>query len=255
MAIAYAPLDIDVRLPDEKVLIEYCNQYFVNQESDEKDFPDTYNNLYSVPVYARGTTKDWYDPSTAQQGYINRYNHTGVPGNYANGIDKLMPEIPYILSQLPYKELTVAMFFVQKAFVRPHYDTELDEQYDDLSEILIENEPHRINVLLTNHGTRSFFVSEFSDSQRYFPNITKERPCYAFCERYHYHGADYVAPNKILLTTFGILDREKHRKMINESIQKYPDEIIRFPDPINPLDPKLHWTNHIARQNKYPSVF
>jgi hypothetical protein len=79
------------------------------------------------------------------------------------------------------------------------------------------------------------------ESDKVFPNLTRERPAFAFCERYHFHGADYIGPGKVLLTVFGILDREKHKQMIAKNLEKYRDEAIIFDDPDDPTNEKYHF--------------
>jgi hypothetical protein len=234
MAIAFAPIDIDVKLPDEKILLEYIEKYKV------------VGSTWDIgPVLSRMQDNEWRDMPTALSALYNRYNTGNDTYRYANGIDELMPEIPYMLNQLPFKKLTVVVLFKQTAQVNHHYDPHTSDVYEDHSEIEIELEPRRYNILLTKHNTSSFFVSDNTD-KKIHPVLTKERPAFAFCERYHYHGADYIGPDKVMLSVFGILDREKHKEMISNSVRKYPNEVIRFTDPDNPFDPKHQF------KEKYP---
>jgi hypothetical protein len=240
MAIAYLPIDIDVRLPDEKVLLDYCYEHRVTKN------PSPTSTWHIGPVMARMNSSDWYDEAKLYNALLNRYNPNLGECQYANNIDKLMPEIPYLLEQLPFKELTMVALFLQIQEVGKHFDPYSEDIYVDPTEVSIDKEPHRYNILLTQHSKPSFYLSDTMDSDKIFPNITKERPAFAFCERYHYHGADYIGPGKVLLTVFGILDREKHKATIEKNLLKYKDEAIIFPDPADPTDIKYHFIEKIS---------
>ena len=234
MAIAFAPIDIDVKLPDETILLEYIEKYKV------------VGSTWDIgPVLSRMQDDEWRDMPTALNALYNRYNTANDTYRYANGIDELMPEIPYMLNQLPFKKLTVVVLFKQTAQVNHHYDPHTSDIYEDPSEIAIDMEPRRYNILLTKHDTPSFFLGDTMD-EKIYPRITRERPAFAFCERYHYHGADYIGPGKVMLSVFGILDREKHKEFIEAGINKYPNEVIRFTDPNDPTDHKYQF------KEKYP---
>jgi hypothetical protein len=161
MAIAFAPIDIDVKLPDEKILLEYIEKYKV------------VGSTWDIgPVLSRMQDNEWRDMHTALSALYNRYNTGNDTYRYANGIDSLMPEIPYMLNQLPFKKLTVVVLFKQTAQVNHHYDPHTDDVYEDHSEIEIELEPRRYNILLTKHNTSSFFVSDNTD-KKIHPVLTK----------------------------------------------------------------------------------
>jgi len=240
MGIAFAPLNIDVKLPNITKIKSYFDEH-QHLLSGEEDLIDNESFIF-VPVFIRATEEEWVNPKVAMYHYENRWNSLNKPAKYLYNIDKIIPEIPYILNQLPYKELTMVYLLRQVGMVEPHYDTEPGDIYYDKSEVSIKNEPHRINVLLSNHDQRNFFLSEFKDSERIFPKISAFRPCYAFSERYYWHGAEYTNPERYLLSVFGILDRDKHRAMIDESVKKWPEEIITFPDPNN----EWIWSRHFA---------
>jgi hypothetical protein len=234
MTIAYTPLNIDVQLPDADRISTWFKN---NQTIPLENFDLLYNEEFTfVPVYLRMSYEDWLDPKLAMEHYNNRWNSRPGQGRYLFDIEKILPEIPYMINQLPYKELTQVFMMYQKNHVDPHYDSEIGDTYEDPSEISIDNEPHRINILLTNHGEKNFYLSEFKNSERIYPKITKEKSCYAYVERYYWHGSDYTKSGRYLLSTFGIVDKEKHKKMIADSVLTYPEEIISFPDVGNPND-------------------
>lgn len=226
MTIAFLPIDIDVRLPDEQKLIEFCDRTKI------PDITDTTVNTIKfwdkIPVAGRLKSEQWYNVDDMRYTLFNRYTPELAPVEYANNIDKLFPEIPYMLEQLPFKELSVVTMLRQREYVPHHTDNQVYDIIVDPSEVAIEMEPRRYNILLTKHDYKSFFVSDTQDSEKMYPVITKEQPCHAICEQYHWHGADYAGPDKIMLCVFGILDRPKHLQMIKENLERNKDKAIVF---------------------------
>lgn len=237
MAIAFLPIDIDVRLPDETKLLEYCEKYKIPPIEGKVDTASYWD---IVPVIGRLPGEKWYDIRELKATLHERYNPGLGECHWANDIDKVFPEIPYMLNQLPFTELTMVSMLVQKTYVPHHLDPHVGDNVLDPFEISLHNEPHRYNIQLTKHGQNAFFVSQEKDGEKLYPNITRERPCFAFCERYHWHGSDYIGPNKVQLIVFGIVDRKKHRATIYKNLAKYKDDAIIFPDPENPEDLRYH---------------
>lgn len=241
MAIAYLPIDIDVKLPNEEILLKYCEEFKLNKINDNTDSVEFWD---VAPVIGRLKSEQWYDTEYVRNVLYNRYNPNMGPCIWANDIDKIMPEIPYMLNQLPFKELTMVVLMLQQTYVPHHFDPHRGDIYIDPSEISIDIEPHRYNIQLTQHGKNAFFVSDSYNGEKLYAPITKEQPCFAFCERYHWHGSDYVGPNKIQLSVFGILDREKHQETIAKNLEKNQSKAIIFENPINPEN----LTNHYDQQ-------
>jgi hypothetical protein len=223
MGIAFLPVDIDVRLPDENRLHEYCEKHKIVTSTN-----DSHSWWWNViPVLVRGAIDT---PEQLNDVLANRYNAgVGTP-RYVNNIDKEFPEIPYMLAQLPFKELTVVVMLEQKEQVDYHTDGyNNDYIFIDPSELAFELEPKRYNILLTKHDYQEcFFIADQPGGKKVYPDITKERPCHVIADRYYAHGANYRGPGKIMLAVIGgILDRDKHLELINKNKQ---DAII-FPDP------------------------
>jgi hypothetical protein len=224
MGIAFLPIDINVQLPDEQKLHAYCEQHKIVTTKD-----DSHSWWWNViPVLVRGPIDT---PEQLEDILANRYNAgVGTP-RYVNNIDKEFPEIPYMLEQLPFKELTVVAMLEQKEAVDYHTDGyNNDYLFNDPTELAFELEPKRYNILLTKHSYQNcFFVADKPGGNKVYPAITKERPCHIIADRYYAHGADYRGPGKIMLAVIGgILDREKHLALID----KHKQDAIIFPDPL-----------------------
>jgi hypothetical protein len=226
LTIAFVPIEIDVQLPDEQNLIDFC------QQTKVKDIKGSVNSIQfwdKVPVVGRiARDEDWYDLEKMSHALFNRYTPGLGECRYANGIDKKFPEIPYMLNQLPFKELSMVTMLVQREAVETHIDSQVYDNITDPSEIAIDMEPRRYNILMNKHDYKSFYVCENHGSEKIFPTITPDVPCHAICESHHWHGADYDGPDKIMLCVFGILDREKHKQMIAYNLEKYKDRAIVF---------------------------
>lgn len=227
MGIAYLPIDIETNLPSEDKIINYCNRHMA-LDKGVSPYWDTF------PIFGRLPSNEWYDVDKLLGLIRTKTIYTGNPGSYLNDFDKEFPEIVSIIDQLPFKELAYAILFRQTSLVEPHIDRSEDEQYD-LTIIeegqdvrALELEPKRYNILLTKHNYKSFYISEQIDSTRIYPVIPKNRSCIAFANDQHYHGADYVGEDKVMLFLSGSLDKEKHLALIKRSLEKYKSEAIIF---------------------------
>jgi hypothetical protein len=243
MTIAFLPIEIDVQLPDEKKLIDFCHAHTIPKLIPESKNPKFWD---IIPVRSRSTEKEWFDTTALKTLMNNRYIPNSEESRYMFDIDKVFPEIPHMLEQLPFKEFTMVTMLLQTSYVPHHMDPHHDDVIPDLYEISIENEPHRYNIQLTHLNENAFFVSESRNGPKIYPNITKEKPCFAFCERYHWHGSDYIGENKIQLSVFGIVDRLKHKDMIIKNLINNFNEAILFPNPEDPWSREHHHTDYGA---------
>jgi hypothetical protein len=229
MAIAYLPIDIDVQLPDEKRLLDFCHETKI--KSDRND-TDAMEHWWTVPVRSRLRGKEWYDRERLYHGISHRLVEGAGPSYWANDVDKVLPEIPYMFEQLPILEFNFCVMLIQREHVNTHQDTQYADPAVDPRMRRIELEPRRYNILMNKHEIPSFFVCENQYSEKFYPKIKRERSCFSICEEYHWHGADYVVENKIMLCILGVVDEQRHIETIQRSLQKYKDEAIIFPDTI-----------------------
>jgi hypothetical protein len=231
MGLAFLPIDIDARLPDEERVIQYCHDNHLK-------LPGFGINFEFVPVISRLDDAEWNDKQLIKETLSNRYNVSDKKSKYYKDIDKIFPEIPYMVEQLPFKEITFAALLLQKKYVDHHMDTNEGDTAEDPYEISIENEPHRYNIQLTQHTKNKFFMSQEINGEKTHRVISKERPCFVFSERYYWHGGEYEVENCVHFAIMAIVDRVKHKDMIIKNLIKYHNEAIIYPDPIDPWDPK-----------------
>lgn len=229
MTIAFLPIDIEVTLPDEGKVHDYINKYQIK----------TKHSTWKVaPLIGRIKPEDWYkDKKVYIDATYKRMDLTvQEPPQYANNVDQLIPELAAMLQKLPYKLLTFAILLEQVEEVTQHVDAQKKDVITDPTEVSLSLEPRRYNFLLTRHSEQSFYVCEKYNSEKVYPIISKENPCFAFCEKYHLHGADYIGPGKVMILTGGILDREKHKETLARSLEKFKDQAIIFPDPVDEIE-------------------
>ena len=91
MAIAYLPIDIDIRLPNEEKLLAYCEKHKLPKIKDSNDTVEYWD---LVPVIGRLTNEQWLDLPYARNVLFNRYVPNQGECRWANDIDKEFPEIP-----------------------------------------------------------------------------------------------------------------------------------------------------------------
>jgi hypothetical protein len=221
MIIAYLPIKIDIRLPNPEVLLEHINTYRLTTKNDV--------TWAVAPVIGRLPPEDWKIPNTHISTIYNRYNENFEhEPQYANNIDKIIPEIPYMISQFPFKKVTSSFLLQQVGEVTPHCDLQKKDVYSDPNEVCGKNEPRRFNILLTRHSEKSFYVCQDQNSEKIYPIITKENPSFAFNEHQCLHGAEYIGPNKVMLTVAGMLDTDKFTAMIEENTRNFSNQVITF---------------------------
>ena len=221
--IAFLPLDLDYRLPDENEILAHCNEHFIQTH----DTTETGPAWEITPICGRFNPNDWYQP-IGQQRWFERYLPSNEPLQWAHDADNKFPEIKYMLDQLPYKQLSLAVIFNQQIPVTCHIDWFEEDLDNDRQEQSIENEPRRFNINLTKHHYKSFYVAPTEDGERSYCKITKEVPGYAITERYNWHGADYAGPDKLILVTAGLIDKEKRDILVYSSMKKYKENAIMF---------------------------
>lgn len=227
MTIAYLPIDIDVQLPDEQRLLDFCYETKIN--TDRAD-ADGMKHWWTVPVRGRIRGKEWYDREKVYHGISTRLIKDAGPSYWANDIDKVLPEIPYMFEQIPLLEFNFCAMLIQRESVNVHQDTQYADPVVDPQMRRIELEPRRYNILMNKHEVPSFFVCQHKNSQKVYPKIKKENACFSICEEYHWHGADYVIENKVMMCILGVVDEQRHLETIQRSLAKFKDEAIIFPD-------------------------
>jgi hypothetical protein len=212
MSVAYTPIDLAFDPVDTNLLLDYVNKNYVTNID--------YTSKLCV-IATRHSVNDWtdgrevFDKETT--GYRLKDNYRVF---FAPEVETLFPSVIDLISRLPYKQLIAACFSLHENVLHPHRD-EVDDSHPYT--------PERYNVLLTPHFTeKSFFVSEHLESEKIYPTMLEEYPVYAFDNRNYFHGADPVLDKRVILVCAGVIDEDKHKALVDTSVEKFKDYVIRF---------------------------
>jgi len=202
-SIAFLPLAI----PSKQFNLNLVESHRFN---DHDLWPDTWKCL---PIM--GKTKK-FDQQHFHQAWVDRKEPGDVHMNPA--VDKtLSDDILELLSYMPF-ECTSAQILNQQNYVIAHKDV-LDYSVDLPKQL----EPNGFKILLNPVLERSFFVTQQEDSKRIFATMPDNTNCFTINENDYYHGSKKPKNNKYIVSCFGNIDAVKHKKLIEDSLQKYGD--------------------------------
>lgn len=220
--IAYVPLDIpEIEVPENKLWKEF-NEY------QHKN----YHWEYWKSLVVKGSVEDWNDSYSNEVGFQSRFDKTKIPVWNPNLSIEISDYFKRVIDQLPFTECKFAEVHGQQTAVPPHQDLESSlHVYDTEENKHKEPEPAGIKVMLTHKSIKSFFVIDKKpNSKRQFITFPAETNSFAINERTFFHGAKYLGEPKLILTTFGFIDEERHKELIERSIKKFNNHIIGFED-------------------------
>ena len=227
MSTAFLPIDLDFTLPDEQDIINFC-------DSIEPSSEELGTQWHTYIIYSRLEQDSWKDINVCWHEIKNKTVYTGKKGKFYNGFDTTFPVFSKQLMQLPFKDISYIVLFRQRQEVGAHTDRIEGETLDDTLSIQnndprrLHLEPKRYNVLMTKFDYKSFYVCKDEKDTPIYPNITKEKPCFAFSLDEHAHGATYAGPDKIMAFVSGSLDEERHKEIIKRSTEVNKDKMIVF---------------------------
>lgn len=211
MTLAYLPIDIEVAWPDEDKLLSW----FENHKLLDTDYWEyTQNRHIWAMISTCKQPTDWrrYDADM----WANRREEGENDGIlFHPGFEEEFPSIANCIRQLPFKQLTVSGMLYQLGEIHEHQDT-----FDPRT----PTEPRRYTIYLTDPRYNTFYVSKAPDGIKRFPKLVT--PCFVFNNTDCQHGAIETSRPKIILTTAGIIDNEKHEELLKRSLEKYSDMAI-----------------------------
>lgn len=208
--IVYTPLDIKLTLPNYHSVLEYVKEnYILGLESH------TGYTSWLCPIATPFPANDWRNAAEVfPPTELTEFKEL----NFVPGILDRFPEIQKIIESMPYKTLYGVAFNLHRQPLPAHQDTLIDPTPPNLE---------RINILLSPHyGQKSFFLQAGLNSQPLYPTILEEYPAYAFNDTTMYHGADPVLDDRIIMVFVGVLDKERHKEIVDRSIEKFKEYII-----------------------------
>ena len=148
---------------------------------------------------------------------------------------KFSKELLKIIAYLPYEKCTFTQILCQQVDIPPHQDG-MYENKNNVKKVFKETpygfnrqpEPAGIKVMISDTSVKSFYVCRTMKSKRMYIKIPSATNAFAINERCFFHGSKKPKSLKVILSTFGIVDEEKHRKLIKKSLEKYHEQAIWF---------------------------
>jgi hypothetical protein len=212
--IAYTPIDIKWSPPD----YEKIKKYFLENHMNNLSSTTGYTSLLCAIASPHAVT-NWRDANELFPD-INYDTLRENPVTYfAPGITKLFPELIELFNLLPFKQFIGAMFNMHVSELSTHRDRKIN----------IGLGPERYNVLVSPHYKQdSFYLTKNFNSKKYYTKNPIDYPIYAFNNNDLYHGADIVLDQRIIIICMGILDKERHFKLINDSVKKFKEYVIEI---------------------------
>lgn len=205
----YLPIDIDVEWPDEAMIIDWFHHH---------KLLDTDYWEYTSQRHTWAMTSTCKQPSDWRRYDAEMWNNRRAEGVNQGvlmhpGLEEAFPSIANCIRQLPFKQLTVSGMLYQMGEIPPHQDAH---------DIHDPSEPRRYTIYLTDPRYNTFYFSKTeSGEDKIYPNLIT--PCFAFNNTDVWHGAVATKRPKIILTTAGILDHDRHEALLKKSLDKYKD--------------------------------
>lgn len=135
------------------------------------------------------------------------------------------------IAQLPL-EVTHAQILSQTTDVGKHYDLKHNDDgttyIDDYPNINDQLEPAGYKILLNNFDKESFYVAEGFGKKNNYIKLPKDTNTFVINEKTYPHGATMLDTPKYVVSIFGLINKEKHTKLIDTSLLKYPEYSIIF---------------------------
>lgn len=141
-----------------------------------------------------------------------------------------------IMNELPYVRIRSVRLWSAHTTITPHYDGNMPPELDGLMHF-----PTEIRIMLNDQNPKETFW--LCSNEKYGPNTKKsilkrdrhyvklpqDTNTFAWNNEDCLHGADYKEPyRKILVVIKGWVDVKRLEELLDRSIAKYPDYIIRI---------------------------
>lgn len=218
--IAYLPVDIPRLIVDEAKIKELMES----------------NNTYhrtgwwkSLPLIAKVQDQDdFFNQTKIDQAWHHRYNSIGTILYNKRIFNDLKPLFDHLL-KLPLI-ITHSQILNQIYEVDKHFDMRHNKKFfwDDFPGVNDELEPATYKVLLNNFNAKSFYVSKgFYESNNYIV-LPEDTSTFLINEKRFPHGATLTENSKYIVTMFGLINKDDHLKLIDQSIKKYKEYVISF---------------------------
>jgi hypothetical protein len=141
-----------------------------------------------------------------------------------------------IMSELPYVRIRSVRLWSAHTTITPHYDGNMPPSLDGImrfpTEIRImldDKNPKETFWLCSNEKYQPNTKKSILKRDRYYVKLPTDTNTFIWNNEDSLHGADFEEPyRKILVVIKGWIDVNRLEEMLDRSIAKYPEYIIRF---------------------------
>lgn len=212
LTVIYTPIDIEFEIPDEQEIISWFHDHKITDQNYWEYAEGRHEWCY---VALREEPKSWrtYDAWLSWSKERQPIKNAGL--FFHPGFEEKFPGLAKCVRELPFDQIGTSGFIMQIGTIPPHQDTNYDMQ-----------EPRRYIIYVTDPKYNTFYLKH--NDQKIFPTIDPKYRCFAFNNSDIQHGADPTARTKILLSTVGIMNSKKHQELLDRSILKFKDKVIRI---------------------------
>lgn len=212
MTVIYTPIDIEFDIPDEHEIIEWFHENKIT-DTDYWEYAEGRHEWCYVAL--RKEPKDWrtYDAWLDWSKERKPIEHAGL--YFHPGFEERFPGLAKCIRELPFDQIGTSGFIMQIGTIPPHQDSAY--------EII---EPRRYIIYVTDPRYNTFYLEH--EGKKIFPEIDEKYRCFVFNNSDVLHGAEPTNRTKILLSTVGIMNEKKHKELLDRSIAKFHDKVIRI---------------------------
>lgn len=220
--VAYCPIDLSPIHIDELLLADLVNKHDTGH----------HDGLWKcLPLIGRvDSQSDFKSARMFELAWEKRYNAYGLISYNQAVYSDLKPLYDH-LEQLPLT-ITHAQILNQIANVGKHYDLKHDISgkvyYQDYPGVNEDLEPAGYKVLLNNFDTDSFYIAEGFGKPNHYIKLPKDTNTFVINENTYPHGATLTKTPKYIVSIFGLINKEKHHQLVQDSLQKYSNYSITF---------------------------
>ena len=215
--IAYCPLNLPKLDVDEDIvnsLIDYYN-------------PGHHDNIWeTLPLLGRvNSQEDFLSAVEFEKAWEKRYN---VDGEIIKNL-LLTTILKPIYNHFDLLPLTITHAQILRATrdIPKHHDMKHSRGkfINDLNADMYE--PNGWKIILNNTSEKSFYMSKTWDSKIDYIQLPKDTNTFVINEQTYQHGSTFVK-DKCVISIFGLVDKDKANKLIDESKKKYSNYIIEY---------------------------
>lgn len=221
--IIWTPLDLPP-IPKEVTMenIKDLFNYIPNAtEEQRKEFAEKRQHY----LYAWNSYRLRVPNNVGEQSWTVQNNNT--EWKWTNDAKENCPElINYIETYLPFKKIKAASIMSSTGVVPEHFDMSPSASVEE-KENYILNEPSLYRLVIDGEIHQNSFYVVNKTTPQTFCNMPTDSPGWAMGCYSCLHGNVEATPHqKILLYIMGDLDPDKHKSLIERSVEKYKDYVI-----------------------------